>query len=286
MTPDASSRETLSAVAHGGNHGRCYNGAARYVPPLPPKSCLGNPPQSPQRSKLAAWVASPGRLWGNPNALRVRQSPRSGDPLRLRSAPYACGTATPIGASCHNALNPRKAQLLAALVSPDTSVGKHSSSTGSLRVHQSPTAGNPPAALDSPQGTTLGRTGSLRERPSPTAVNPLRLRSAPYACGTATPIGASCHNALNPTPFGFASRLRRETRLQRWIHRKAQLLAALDSPQGAALGNALPPQDRAASPRRLLLYAGEPVHRTGSPPRASTGLHSQSPLKRTGMYIQ
>ncbi|QDL13284.1 hypothetical protein DP113_02430 [Brasilonema octagenarum UFV-E1] len=92
------------------------------------------------------------------------------------------------------------------------------------------------------------------------------MRSAPYACGTATPIGASCHNALNPTPFGFASRLRRETllqrwshqiplsgnphqvlapsgftsrlrretRLQRWIHRKAQLLAALDSPQGAA----------------------------------------------------
>ncbi|WP_172195239.1 hypothetical protein [Brasilonema sennae] len=50
--------------------------------------------------------------------------------------------------------------------------------------------------------------------------------------------------------------------------------------------NALPPQDRAASPRRWLLYAGEPVHRTGSPPRASTGLHSQSRLKRTGMYIQ
>ncbi|QDL06904.1 hypothetical protein DP114_02375 [Brasilonema sennae CENA114] len=278
--------------------------------------------QSPQRSKFVAWVASPDRLWGNPNALRVRQSPTEGDPLRLRSAPYACGTATPIGASCHNALNPtpfgfasrlrretllqrwshqiplsgnphqvlapsgftsrlrretrlqrwihRKAQLLAALVSPDPSVGKPSS-----------------------------RTGSLRERPSPTAGNPLRLRSAPYACGTATPIGASCHNALNPTPFGFASRLRRETllqrwshqiplsgnphqvlapsgftsrlrretrlqrwthqiplsgnphqvlapsgftsrlrretRLQRWIHRKAQLLAALDSPQGAAL---------------------------------------------------
>ncbi|QDL15330.1 hypothetical protein DP113_14595 [Brasilonema octagenarum UFV-E1] len=144
------------------------------------------------------------------------------------------------------------------------------------------------------------------------------MRSAPYACGTATPIGASCHNALNPTPFGFASRLRRETllqrwshqiplsgnphqvlapsgftsrlrretRLQRWIHRKAQLLAALDSPQGAALGNALPPQDRAASPRRWLLYAWEPIHRTGSPPRASTGLHSRSPLKRTGIYIQ
>jgi hypothetical protein len=28
----------------------------------------GNPPQSPQRSKLVAWVASPDRLWGNPNA--------------------------------------------------------------------------------------------------------------------------------------------------------------------------------------------------------------------------
>jgi hypothetical protein len=233
--------------------------------------------QSPQRSKLVAWVASPDKLWGNPNALRVRQSPLSGDPP-------------------------------AALVSPGPSVGKPSS-----------------------------RTGSLRERPSPTAGNPLRLRSAPYACGTATPIGASCtpvpwlggnptasrhnggnpnarclrretrlqhwlrkallwaggwlHNALNPTPFGYAcgtpranasrlgretlsevattrgtrarhnswqrwshqiplsgnphqvlapsgftSRLRRETRLQRWIHRKAQLLAALDSPQGAALG--------------------------------------------------
>ncbi|QDL13268.1 hypothetical protein DP113_02335, partial [Brasilonema octagenarum UFV-E1] len=84
-------------------------------------------------------------------------------------------------------------------------------------------------------------------------------------CGTATPIGASCHNALNPTPFGFASRLRRETllqrwshqiplsgnphqvlapsgftsrlrretRLQRWIHRKAQLLAGL-APSGNA----------------------------------------------------
>ncbi|WP_171977223.1 hypothetical protein [Brasilonema sennae] len=112
--------------------------------------------QSPRRSKLVAWVASPDRLWGNPNALRVRQSPRSGDPP-------------------------------AALVSPGPSVGKPSS-----------------------------RTGSLRERPSPTAGNPLGLRSAPYACGTATPIGASCHNALNP--------------------RKAQLLAALDSPQGAALG--------------------------------------------------
>ncbi|NMF66827.1 hypothetical protein, partial [Brasilonema octagenarum] len=46
-----------------------------------------------------------------------------------------------------------------ALVSPDTSVGKHSSSTGSLRERPSPTAGNPPAALDSPQGTTLGSAG-------------------------------------------------------------------------------------------------------------------------------
>ncbi|WP_171975942.1 hypothetical protein [Brasilonema sennae] len=42
------------------------------------------------------------------------------------------------------------------------------------------------------------------------------------------------HQVLAPS--GFTSRLRRETRLQRWIHRKAQLLAALDSPQGAALG--------------------------------------------------
>ncbi|MBW4629381.1 MAG: hypothetical protein KME49_28690 [Brasilonema octagenarum HA4186-MV1] len=48
----------------------------------------------------------------------------------------------------------------AALVSPDTSVGKPSSSTGSLRERPSPTAGNPPAALDSPQGTTLGSAGS------------------------------------------------------------------------------------------------------------------------------
>jgi hypothetical protein len=44
-----------------------------------------------------------------------RQIPTEGDPLRLRSAPYACGTATPIGASCHNGGNPRKAQLLAVL---------------------------------------------------------------------------------------------------------------------------------------------------------------------------
>ncbi|QDL06921.1 hypothetical protein DP114_02475 [Brasilonema sennae CENA114] len=51
---------------------------------------------------------------------------------------------------------------------------------------QIPLSGNPPAGL-APQGAALG-------------------------------IGASCHNALNPTPFGFASRLRRETLLQRWSH--------------------------------------------------------------------
>jgi hypothetical protein len=94
----------------------------------------------------------------------------------------------------------------------------------------------------------------------------LVARQSPGSGGT--PARGWLHNALNPTPFGFASRLcresrhsrwshqiplsgnphqvlapsgftsrlRRETRLQRWIHRKAQLLAALDSPQGAALG--------------------------------------------------
>ncbi len=89
---------------------------------------------------------------------------------------------------------------------PDPSVGKPSSRTGSLRVHQSPTAGNP-----------------------------LRLRSAPYACGTATPIGASCtpvpwlggnptasrHNGGNPN----ARSLCRETLLQDWL-RKALLWAS------------------------------------------------------------
>ncbi|QDL06920.1 hypothetical protein DP114_02470 [Brasilonema sennae CENA114] len=34
----------------------------------------------------------------------------------------------------------------------------------------------------------------------------------------ATSPGGWLHNALNPTPFGFASRLRRETLLQRWSH--------------------------------------------------------------------
>jgi hypothetical protein len=77
------------------------------------------------------------------------------------------------------------------------------------------------------------------ERQMPLSGNPLRLRSAPYACGTATPIGASCHNALNPTPFGFASRLGRETLLQRWSHQiprsgnPHQVLA----PQGTTLGS-------------------------------------------------
>ncbi|MBW4630251.1 MAG: hypothetical protein KME49_33260 [Brasilonema octagenarum HA4186-MV1] len=59
---------------------------------------------------------------------------------------------------------------------------------------------SPPAALVSPDpsvGKPSSRTGSLRERPSPTAGNPLGLRSAPYACGTATPIGASC----TPVPW-------------------------------------------------------------------------------------
>ncbi|MBW4628342.1 MAG: hypothetical protein KME49_23220 [Brasilonema octagenarum HA4186-MV1] len=42
------------------------------------------------------------------------------------------------------------------------------------------------------------------------------------------PRSGNPHQVLAPS--GFTSRLRRETRLQRWIHRKAQLLAALVSP--------------------------------------------------------
>ncbi|MBW4624859.1 MAG: hypothetical protein KME49_04955 [Brasilonema octagenarum HA4186-MV1] len=53
---------------------------------------------------------------------------------------------------------------------PSRSTGLTSCRTGSLRVHQSPTAGNPPAALDSPQGAALrsdnswhGAGSTLRE---------------------------------------------------------------------------------------------------------------------------
>ncbi|QDL07415.1 hypothetical protein DP113_05405 [Brasilonema octagenarum UFV-E1] len=162
LTPHSTLPEGVTHLQRGGS----FSGeASPENVPWEPDS------QSPQRSKLVAWVASPDKLWGNPNALQVRQSPTEVDPP-------------------------------AALVSPGPSVGKPSS-----------------------------RTGSLRERPSPTAGNPLGLRSAPYACGTATPIGASCtpvpwlggnptasrhnggnprkallsargwlHNALNPTP--------------------------------------------------------------------------------------
>ncbi|QDL09801.1 hypothetical protein DP113_19545 [Brasilonema octagenarum UFV-E1] len=97
-------------------------------------------------------------------------------------------------------------------------------------------SGDPPAALVSPPAALSHQI--------PRSGDPLGLRSAPYACGTATPIGASCHNALNPTPFGFASRLRRETLLQRWSHQipsegnPHQVLA----PQGTTLGSTGSPQ--------------------------------------------
>ncbi|WP_171977121.1 hypothetical protein [Brasilonema sennae] len=125
-----------------------------------------NERQSPQRSKLAAWVASPGRLWGNPKALRVRQSPTEGDPP-------------------------------AALVSPDPSVGKPSPKL--------PQRGEPDARY-------LCRETLIK----------YWLRKAQLLAGLA--------------PSGFTSRLRRETRsevattrgtrarhfsLLRWIHRKA-----------------------------------------------------------------
>ncbi|QDL10814.1 hypothetical protein DP114_25500 [Brasilonema sennae CENA114] len=45
------------------------------------------------------------------------------------------------------------------------------------------------------------------------------------------PLSGNTHQVLAPS--GFTSRLRRETRLQRWIHRKAQLLAGL-APSGNA----------------------------------------------------
>ncbi|QDL08946.1 hypothetical protein DP113_14435 [Brasilonema octagenarum UFV-E1] len=34
----------------GRENAKCYNGAARYVPPLPPKSCLGNPPSGMRKA--------------------------------------------------------------------------------------------------------------------------------------------------------------------------------------------------------------------------------------------
>ncbi|QDL16027.1 hypothetical protein DP113_18725 [Brasilonema octagenarum UFV-E1] len=119
--------------------------------------------------------------------------PLSGNPLGLRSAPYACGTATPIGASC----------------TPVPWLG-----------------GNPTASRHNggnPNARCLRRETRLQHW----------LRKALlWARGW-------LHNALNPTPFGFASRLRRETLLQRWSHQiplsgnPHQVLA----PQGTTLGS-------------------------------------------------
>jgi hypothetical protein len=46
-------------------HARCYNGAARYVPPLPPKSCLGNPPSGMR--KAHALRRTPDAYGGKPS---------------------------------------------------------------------------------------------------------------------------------------------------------------------------------------------------------------------------
>jgi hypothetical protein len=116
-------------------NGSPHNGQSSPLGLLPPADFGGTPRPFGFASRLGRETLL--QRWSH-------QIPLSGNPLRLRSAPF--------GASCHNALNP----------TPDTSVGKP------LRVRQMPAEGDPPAALVSPpavlapQGTTLGRTGSPR----------------------------------------------------------------------------------------------------------------------------
>ncbi|QDL18227.1 hypothetical protein DP113_31780 [Brasilonema octagenarum UFV-E1] len=98
--------------------------------------------QSPQRSKLAAWVASPGRLWGNPNARSLCRETLLQDWLR-KALLWARGW-------LHNALNPTPFGF-ASRLGRETLLQRWS--------HQIPLSGNPHQVL-APQGTTLGSTGS------------------------------------------------------------------------------------------------------------------------------
>ncbi|MBW4626334.1 MAG: hypothetical protein KME49_12735 [Brasilonema octagenarum HA4186-MV1] len=78
----------------------------------------------------------------------TRQIPTEGDPLRLRSAPYACGTATPIGASCTPV--------------PWLGGNPEQSPQRGEPQRQMPATGNPSSAL-APQGAALG-TGLAPQR--------------------------------------------------------------------------------------------------------------------------
>ncbi len=132
-----------------------HNGQSSSLRLLPPTDFGGTPTPFGFASRLRRETLL--QRWSH-------QIPLSGNPLRLRSAPF--------GASCHNALNPTPFGF-ASRLRRETLLQRWS--------HQIPLSGNPHQVL-APQGTTLGRTGSLRVHQSPTAGNPLR----------------SCHNAGNP----------------------------------------------------------------------------------------
>ncbi|QDL11848.1 hypothetical protein DP114_31650 [Brasilonema sennae CENA114] len=101
------------------------------------------------------------------------QIPRSGNPLGLRSAPYACGTATPIGASCtpvpwlggnptasrHNGQSSPLGLLPPAdfggTPTPDPSVGKPSCRTGSARRCSGHGAGSTTRLTRRPSGSPV-----------------------------------------------------------------------------------------------------------------------------------
>ncbi|MBW4624488.1 MAG: hypothetical protein KME49_02965 [Brasilonema octagenarum HA4186-MV1] len=200
----------------------------------------GEPPQRTAHQHLKR--PSYKLLGAMPNALRVRQSPRSGERQVLQRGGSFSGEASPENVpwepqreiptegnplrSCHNAGNPRKALLSAGLAPQRT--------------------GSPPAALVSPDAISQGETQSCEQAGKP---------------GRQTPRSGERQVLQRGGSFsGEASPENVPWEPQRQIPTE---------------GNPLRSCHNAGNPRKALLSAGLAPQRTGSPPAALA-------LQRTG----
>ncbi|WP_216669914.1 hypothetical protein [Brasilonema sennae] len=139
LTPHSTLPEGVPPTTGGTLRSR-HNGQSSSLGLLPPTDFGGTPTPDPYGGKPSYRTGS----------LRVHQSPTAGNPLR----------------SCHNAGNPRKAQLLAALDSPQ----------GAALRTEVAHEGNPPAALDSPDACG-GRPSRSRLSSPPAVLAPQRSAS-------------------------------------------------------------------------------------------------------------